>query len=111
MNNILEETAFFLIRGVKKKTRKKIQNYYGNLRKRNARRNITQWQRSHLLGKKHYGRIIDLSSVNLLATLKGKTVSITENLTKMIVTEMKITWETYGFKNLWPENFMYWRKW
>ena len=50
------------------------------------------------LGKKHYGRIIDLSSVNLLAILKGKTVTLTENLTKMIITEIKITGETQVLK-------------
>ena len=48
--------------------------------------------------KKHYGRIIDLSSVNLLAILKGKTVTLTENLTKMIITEIKITGETQVLK-------------
>ena len=50
------------------------------------------------LGKKHYGRIIDLSSVNLLAILKGKTVTLTENLTKMIITEIKITGEIQVLK-------------
>ena len=33
--------------------------------------------------------------------LKGQAVSITENLTKRRITEMKIVRETYDFKNVW----------
>ena len=33
--------------------------------------------------------------------VKGQAVSITENLTKKRITEMKIVRETYGFKNVW----------
>ena len=36
--------------------------------------------------------------------LKGKAVSITENLTKNIIIEMKVTRETYGFKNVWSQD-------
>ena len=32
--------------------------------------------------------------------LKGKAVSIAENLTKQRITEMKVSRETYGFKNV-----------
>ena len=36
--------------------------------------------------------------------LKGKSVSITENLTKKRITEMKVARETFGFKNVWSED-------
>ena len=36
--------------------------------------------------------------------LKGKAVSITENLTKTRITEMKVARETYGFKNVWSQD-------
>ena len=36
--------------------------------------------------------------------LKEKAVSITENLTKNIIIEMKVTRETYGFKNVWSQD-------
>ena len=36
--------------------------------------------------------------------LKGKAVSITENLTKKRITEMKVARETYGFKNVWSQD-------
>ena len=36
--------------------------------------------------------------------LKGKTISITENLTKKRIIEMKITRETYSFKNVWSQD-------
>ena len=35
--------------------------------------------------------------------MKGKAVSITENLTKKRITEMKVARETYGFKNVWSQ--------
>ena len=36
--------------------------------------------------------------------MKGKAVSITENLTKRRITEMKIAQETYGLKNNWSQD-------
>ena len=36
--------------------------------------------------------------------LKAKAVSITENLTKKRITEMKVALETYGFKNVWSQD-------
>ena len=36
--------------------------------------------------------------------LKGKAVTITENLTKNIIIEMKVARETYGFKNVWSQD-------
>ena len=35
---------------------------------------------------------------------KGKAVSITENLTKIIITDMKIARETYGSKSIWSQD-------
>ena len=35
--------------------------------------------------------------------LKGKTVSITESLTKRRVVELKKAREMYGFKNVWSQ--------
>ena len=35
--------------------------------------------------------------------LKGKAVSITENLTKNIIIEIKEARETYSFKNIWSQ--------
>ena len=35
---------------------------------------------------------------------KGKTVSITENLTKRRIIEIKIACETYGFKIFWSQD-------
>ena len=68
--------------------------------------------RSHRLGKKHtrsrpWPIIIKFARYNLRNAiflkkkiLKGKAVSITENLTKKRIIEMKIARETYGFKNV-----------
>ena len=36
--------------------------------------------------------------------LKGKAVSITENLTKKRITEMKVARETSSFKNVWSQD-------
>ena len=36
--------------------------------------------------------------------MKGKAVSITEDLTKKIITEMKAARETYRFKNVWLQD-------
>ena len=36
--------------------------------------------------------------------LKGKAISITENLTKKRITEMKIARETYNFKKVWSQD-------
>ena len=36
--------------------------------------------------------------------LKGKTISIIENLTKKRINDMKIARETYGFKNILSQN-------
>ena len=36
--------------------------------------------------------------------MKSKAVSITENLTKKRITEMKVARETYGFKNVWSQD-------
>ena len=36
--------------------------------------------------------------------LKGKTVSITESLTKRRVVELKKVREMYGFKNVWSQD-------
>ena len=36
--------------------------------------------------------------------LKGKTVSITESLTKRRVVELKKAREIYGFKNVWSQD-------
>ena len=36
--------------------------------------------------------------------LKGKVVSITENRTKKRITEVKVSQETYGFKDLWSQD-------
>ena len=36
--------------------------------------------------------------------LKGKAVSITENLTKKRITEMKVARETYHFKSVWSQD-------
>ena len=36
--------------------------------------------------------------------MKGKAVSITENLSKKILTEMKVGRETDGFKNVWSQD-------
>ena len=36
--------------------------------------------------------------------LKGKAVSITENLTEKRINEMKVARETYGFKNIWSQH-------
>ena len=35
--------------------------------------------------------------------LRGKAVSITENLTKKRITQMKVARKTYGFKNVWSQ--------
>ena len=36
--------------------------------------------------------------------MKGQVVSITENLTKKRITEVKVARETYGFKNVWSQD-------
>ena len=36
--------------------------------------------------------------------MKGKAVSITENLIKKRIAEMKVARETYGFKNGWSQD-------
>ena len=72
--------------------------------------------RSHRLGKKQTGStpqpiIIKFTRYNVRNVifrkkkiLKGKAVSITENLTKKRITEMKVARETYGFKNVWSQD-------
>ena len=72
--------------------------------------------RSHRLGKKLTGSrprhiIIKFARCNARNVifrkkkiLKGKAVSITENLTKKRITEMKVARETYGFKNVWSQD-------
>ena len=72
--------------------------------------------RSHRLGKKQTGRrprpiIIKFARYNVRniifrkkKILKGKAVSITENLTKKRITEMKVARETYGFKKVWSQD-------
>ena len=72
--------------------------------------------RSHRLGKKQTGSrprsiIITFTRYNVRNVifrkkkiLKGKAVSITENLTKKRITEMKVARETYGFKNVWSQD-------
>ena len=71
--------------------------------------------RSHRLGKKQARSrprptIIEFARYNSRnvifrkkAILKSKAVSITENLTKNRITEMKVARETYGFKNVWSQ--------
>ena len=78
--------------------------------------------RSHRLGKKQTGSrpwpiIIKFARCNVRNVIfrkkkimKGKAVSITDNLTKKRIAEMKVARETYGFKNVWSqdkENFIY----
>ena len=72
--------------------------------------------RSHRLGKEQSGTrprpiIIKFTRYNVCNVifrkkkiLKGKAVSITENLTKKRITEMKVARETYGFKNVWSQD-------
>ena len=73
--------------------------------------------RSHRLGKKQTGStprpiIIKFTRYNVRNVIfrkkkitKGKAVSITENLTKMRITEMKVARETvYDFKNVWSQD-------
>ena len=72
--------------------------------------------RSHWLGKKHTGSrpwpiIIKFVRYNVRNAifrkkkiLKAKAISITNNLTKKRITEMKIARETYGFKNVWSQD-------
>ena len=72
--------------------------------------------RSHPLGKKHnrsrpWPIIIKFAKYNVCNVifrkkkiLKVKTVSITENLTKHRITEMKGAQESFGFKNIWSQD-------
>ena len=71
---------------------------------------------SHLLGKKHTRSKPHLLSLNLPSTMsvvqfletkkiiKGKVISITENLTKKRIIETKRARETYGFKNVYSQD-------
>ena len=77
---------------------------------------ISDLDRSHQLGKKQRGSrprpvIIKFNRYHVRNVmfrkkkiLKGKAVSITENLTKKRITEMKVARETYGFKNVWSQD-------
>ena len=72
--------------------------------------------RSHRLGKEQIGsrpwpiiiKFIRCNVCNVIfrekKILKSKAVSITENLTKKIITEMEVARETYGFKNGWSQD-------
>ena len=72
--------------------------------------------RSHRLGKDQTGSrpwpiIIKFTRCNVCNVifrenkiLKSKAVSITENLNKKMITEMKVARETYGFKNGWSQD-------
>ena len=72
--------------------------------------------RSHRLGKEQTGsipwpiimRCTRCNVCNVIfreeKILKSKAVNITENLTKKIITEMKVARETYGFKNGWSQD-------
>ena len=76
---------------------------------------VNDIDRSHRLGKKHTGSrprpiIIKFARHNVRNAifrkkiLKAQAVSVTENLTKKRITEMKITLETYSFKNVWLQD-------
>ena len=72
--------------------------------------------RSHRLGKKQTGsrpwpifmKFARCNLFNLIfrkkKILKGKAVSITENLTKKRITEIKVVRVTYIFKNVWSQD-------
>ena len=73
--------------------------------------------RSHRLGKEQSGTrprpiIIKFTRYNVCNVIyrkkkKGKAVSITDNLAKKRITEMKVARETYGFKSVLSQNFVY----
>ena len=117
MNNILEETVF--LSTVWKKTRKKIltQLVYNSLKNKWKKKlSANDIGRSYRLGKKQIGSkprsiIIKFTRYNVRNVifrekkiLNSKAVSITENLTKKRMTEMKVARETYGFKNFWLQD-------
>ena len=70
--------------------------------------------RSHRLGKEQSGTrprpiIIKFTRYNVCNVIyrkkkKGKAVSITDNLAKKRITEMKVARKTYGFKNVWSQD-------
>ena len=124
MNNILEETVFLSVsfsgffHSVKENEKEDtdevvIEFFEKEMEEKLSANDI---DRSHRLGKKQTESrprpiIIKFTRYNVRNVifrkkkiLKGKAVSITENLTKKRITEMKVARETYGFKNVWSQD-------